>query len=97
MAASTTLCRRFSAASVSLKSQTVSDHEMTRAVALRWLVHLLGDLHQPPHLGSGYYRFDAQRQAPPSTDPHSGAGKDEDRRQSVIYCKAEEQLHAFLG
>lgn len=78
-----------------IESQTVSDHEMTRAQALRWLVHLLGDLHQPLHLGSGYYRFDAQRQAHLITDPHEAAGKDEDRGGTLLLTAAEEQLHAF--
>jgi hypothetical protein len=32
--------------------------EMSKTHALRWLIHLVGDLHQPLHAGCGYYRFE---------------------------------------
>ena len=78
-----------------IESKTAPYHEMTRAQALRWLVHLLGDLHQPLHLGSGYYRFDTQGQAHLITDPQEAAGKDEDRGGTLLFYAAEEQLHAL--
>ncbi|MGC3974875.1 MAG: S1/P1 nuclease [Nitrospira sp.] len=78
-----------------IESKTVPAHEMTRAQALRWLVHLLGDLHQPLHLGSGYYRFDAHRQAHLITDPQEAAGKDEDHGGTLLFTAADEQLHAL--
>ncbi|HQV10612.1 MAG TPA: S1/P1 nuclease [Nitrospira sp.] len=78
-----------------IESTTVADHEMTRVQALRWLVHLLGDLHQPLHLGSGYYRFDAQRQAHLITDPQEAAGKAGDHGGTLLFSAAEEQLHAL--
>lgn len=78
-----------------IESQTIPDHEMTKAQALRWLVHLLGDLHQPLHLGSGYYRFDAQRQAHLITDPQEAAGMADDHGGTLLVTAAEEQLHAF--
>src|SRR5262249_8100607 len=31
---------------------------MTKLQALRWLIHLVEDLHQPLHIASGYYRTD---------------------------------------
>src|SRR5688500_17523169 len=31
--------------------------EMSKQDALRWLVHLVGDIHQPLHVGCGFYRF----------------------------------------
>lgn len=78
-----------------IESKTVPHHEMTRAQALRWLVHLLGDLHQPLHLGSGYYWFDAHGQAHLITDPQEAAGKDEDRGGTLLFYTAEDHLHAF--
>lgn len=78
-----------------MESKTLPHHEMVRAQALRWLVHLLGDLHQPLHLGSGYYQFDAQRQAHLMTDPQEAAGKDGDRGGTLLFYAAEEQLHAL--
>jgi hypothetical protein len=78
-----------------IESETIPHHEMARAQALRWLVHLLGDLHQPLHLGSGYYRFDDQRQAHLVTDPREVAGKDEDHGGNLLFYAAEEQLHAL--
>lgn len=78
-----------------IESKAIPPHEMTRAQALRWLVHLLGDLHQPLHLGSGYYRFDAQSQAHLITDPQEAAGKAEDHGGTLLINATEEQLHAF--
>jgi hypothetical protein len=78
-----------------IESKTIPHSEMTRAQALRWLVHLLGDLHQPMHVGSGYYRFDDQRQAHLITDPQQATGKDEDHGANLLFYEAEEQLHAF--
>jgi hypothetical protein len=78
-----------------LEAKTVSPSEMTRTQALRWLVHLLGDLHQPLHVGSGYYRFDDHRQARLITDPHQAAGKEDDHGGNLLFYEAEEELHAF--
>lgn len=78
-----------------IESKAIPPHEMTRAQALRWLVHLLGDLHQPLHLGSGYYQFDGQHQAHLMTDPQEAAGKDGDRGGTLLFYAAEEQLHAL--
>lgn len=78
-----------------IESNTILHHEMTRAQALRWLVHLLGDFHQPLHLGSGYYQFDAERQAHLITNPQEAAGKDQDRGGTLLFYGADEQLHAL--
>lgn len=78
-----------------IESKTLSHSEMTRAQALRWLVHLLGDLHQPLHLGSGYYRFDDQHRAHLITDPQQAAGMDDDHGGNLLFYAAEEQLHAL--
>ncbi len=37
-----------------LEAETESPH-FTRLQALRWLLHLVEDLHQPLHVASGYY------------------------------------------
>jgi hypothetical protein len=78
-----------------IESQTIPHYEMARAQAVRWLVHLLGDLHQPLHLGSGYYWFDGQHQAHLITDPQEAAGRDEDHGGNLLFYGAEEQLHAL--
>lgn len=38
-----------------LESETILP-DMTKLQALRWLIHLVEDLHQPLHVASGYYR-----------------------------------------
>lgn len=43
--------------------------------ALRCLIHFVGDLHQPLHVGSGYFRFDADGGATLLTDPDEAAGR----------------------
>lgn len=78
-----------------LESEAPPRPEMTRAQALRWLVHLLGDLHQPLHVGSGYYRFDEQHRAHLITDPQQAAGKDGDHGGNLLFYEPEEELHRF--
>jgi S1/P1 Nuclease len=47
--------------------------------ALRFLVHLVGDLHQPLHVTSGYYRFDSPGHPTLVRDPQQAAGLPDDR------------------
>jgi hypothetical protein len=78
-----------------LEAKAIAPSEMSRVQALRWLVHLLGDLHQPFHVGSGYYRFDDHHQAHLITDPHQAVGKEDDHGGNLLFYEAEEELHAL--
>jgi hypothetical protein len=52
---------------------------MSKAQALKSLVHLVGDLHQPLHVGSGYYEFTLDGRAILVTDPAKARGRPSDR------------------
>src|SRR5713226_7176217 len=40
-----------------------SEPNFSKLQALRFLVHLVGDIHQPLHVGTGYFQFDASDNA----------------------------------
>lgn len=46
---------------------------MNRHDALRYLVHLAGDVHQPLHVGVGFFKFDGGGRATLITDPDQAA------------------------
>src|ERR1051325_1916765 len=47
---------------------------MTKVQALRWVIHLVGDIHQPLHVGVGYYEFPTATNVHLLLDPTSAAG-----------------------
>ena len=57
---------------------------MTKTQALRTLIHLVGDIHQPLHVSSGYYDFGPDGQATLITDPVKAKGAPSD--QGAIFC-----------
>lgn len=52
--------------------------EFTKLQALRLLVHFVGDIHQPLHVGSGYYNVDDNDTVTLIVDPAKAGGKPDD-------------------
>jgi hypothetical protein len=67
--------------------------DMTKLQALRVLVHLVGDIHQPLHTVSGY--FDLTDLANPKliTDAKAAVGKPHDRGGNQLYYGKTVELH----
>jgi hypothetical protein len=63
--------------------------------ALRFLVHLVGDIHQPLHVGTGYYQFDANDHANLIKDPDAALGKTDDVGGNDLFFSSKDELHAF--
>src|SRR5437764_574308 len=51
---------------------------MTKSQALRVLFHMVGDIHQPLHVGTGYFSVDDNDKVELITDPAKAAGKPDD-------------------
>lgn len=68
---------------------------LSKTHALRWLVHLVGDLHQPLHVGCGYYRFDASGKVTLLKTPAEAIGKKHDRGGNLLHYTKTGKLHSF--
>jgi len=70
---------------------------LSKLQALRFLVHLVGDLHQPLHVATGYYRFDAAGQAQMITAPLQAQGRPHDAGGNLLSFgdNKEDNLHAL--
>jgi S1/P1 Nuclease len=69
---------------------------MHKDEALAWLIHLVGDIHQPLHVGEGFYEFDGNN-ALLITDPTlawQNRTHDDSGANDLYYTKSEE-FHAF--
>jgi hypothetical protein len=73
----------------------------TRAQALRWLIHLAQDIHQPLHVATGYYRTTPKGlpQAPLITNPaeagHAGVIHDRGGSDLLFSSRPNNSLHAL--
>ena len=69
--------------------------DLTDRQALRVLVHLVGDAHQPLHCAAGY--FDVSDRAHPKlvSDPAIAASKPQDRGGNQLFYSGPLQLHAL--
>jgi hypothetical protein len=67
--------------------------EMTKAEALRWLVHLVGDIHQPLHVGCGFYRFEPDGKVLLMSEPDEAAGLPHDRGGNLLRYEGNRGLH----
>jgi len=81
-----------------LQNNPNPDHPLSRRNALRMLVHLVGDLHQPLHVGSGYIN----ENGPNNTivivrDPNSVSSSTPSDRgaNALIIDGREKNLHSF--
>ena len=80
-----------------LEAPVSNSQELTKVQALRLLVHLVGDVHQPLHCGTGYYTLDRPGRAELITFPAQALGKPNDRGGNLLFygTTPSEQLHAF--
>jgi len=58
---------------------------MTKTQALRTLIHLVGDIHQPLHVSSGYYDFGPDGQATLISDPVKAKGAPSDQGGNLLH------------
>ena len=63
--------------------------------ALRFLVHLVGDIHQPLHVGTGYFQFDANDHPTLIKNPDAALGKPDDVGGNDLFFSSSKELHAF--
>jgi hypothetical protein len=68
---------------------------MTKAEALRWLVHLVGDIHQPLHVGCGFYRFEPDGKVVLMSEPDEAAGHPHDRGGNLLRHEGSRGLHGY--
>jgi hypothetical protein len=69
--------------------------EFTRVQALRIIVHLVGDIHQPLHTVSGYYNLTDLEQPQLISDPVDALGKLQDRGGNQLFYTKSQELHAL--
>ncbi len=65
-------------------------------IALRWLTHLIGDLHQPLHIGCGYIKKPRTNQARLVFDPQAVVGLSSDRGGGALHLPdVDDDLHGY--
>jgi hypothetical protein len=69
--------------------------EMSKQTALRWVVHLVGDIHQPLHVGCGFYRFKLDGKILLMRQPDEAAGRQHDRGGNLLRYTASQGLHGY--
>ncbi|HMJ64135.1 MAG TPA: S1/P1 nuclease [Candidatus Binatia bacterium] len=69
--------------------------EMTKAQALRWLIHLVGDIHQPLHVSCGYYRFRSDGGIVLLWQPSEAVSHPHDLGGNILRFTASQNLHAY--
>jgi hypothetical protein len=74
--------------------ETVSG-ELSRTQAFRLLVHLVGDIHQPLHCGTGFYRLSDTEPPVLVTYPEKAVGLPDDRGGNDLFYGPKEELHAL--
>jgi hypothetical protein len=68
--------------------------QMSKAHALRWLIHLVGDIHQPLHVGCGYYRFKPEGEVVLLREPTEAEGRPTDLGGNLLRFGTN-NLHAY--
>ena len=69
--------------------------EPSRTEAFRLLVHLVGDIHQPLHCGTGFYRISDTEPPVLVTNPEEAVGLPNDRGGNDLFYGPKEELHAL--
>jgi hypothetical protein len=69
--------------------------EFTKVQALRIIVHLVGDIHQPLHTVSGYYNLTNPEEPKLISDPTDAFGKPQDRGGNQLFYTESQELHAL--
>jgi hypothetical protein len=67
---------------------------LTKRQALRFLVHFVGDIHQPLHVGTGYFDCSPAQHASLISDPAKASARCNDRGGNSLAFGAKE-LHAY--
>lgn len=75
--------------------ESTHPEELTRPQALRLLVHFVGDVHQPLHCVSGYYRLENAKPPELITDPKEAVGQPGDRGGNDLFYGPKDELHAL--
>jgi len=78
-----------------LETSEPAANEISRPDALRLLVHFVGDIHQPLHCGTGFYRISETGPPVLVTDPNEVAGLANDRGGNNLFYGPKDVLHAF--
>jgi len=69
--------------------------EISRTDALRLLVHFVGDIHQPLHCGTGFYRLSDTEPPVLVTNPEEAFGLPIDRSGNDLFYGPRTELHAL--
>jgi hypothetical protein len=66
-------------------------------IAVYMIVHFVGDLHQPLHVGTGYYNLSDPSHPVLITDPAAASGKENDKGGNELWYGGQrsEELHAY--
>jgi hypothetical protein len=80
-----------------LEAPNILSGGMTRIQALRLLVHLVADIHQPLHCGCGYFDLSDPDLPKLVTDPKEARDRPNDRGGNLLFYDLEnnQELHAF--
>jgi hypothetical protein len=78
-----------------LETGTSGSGELSRTQAFRLLIHLVGDIHQPLHCGTGFYRLSDTKLPVLITDPSAALGLPNDRGGNDLFFGPKEELHAL--
>jgi S1/P1 Nuclease len=69
--------------------------QFTKVQALRTIIHLVGDIHQPLHTVTGYYNLNDLEQPQLISDPADALGKPQDRGGNQLFYTKSQELHAL--
>jgi S1/P1 Nuclease len=78
-----------------LETEKSRSGELSRTQAFRLLIHLVGDIHQPLHCGTGFYRLSDTKPPVLVTDPAEALGLPNDRGGNDLFYGPKEELHAL--
>ena len=78
-----------------LEAREAPTGEPSRAQALRLLVHFVGDIHQPLHCGTGFYRLSDTEPPVLVTNPEEAMGLPNDRGGNDLFYGPKQELHAL--
>jgi len=78
-----------------LETRESAPGELSRTQALRLLVHFVGDIHQPLHCGTGFYRISETTPPLLVTNPDEAFGLPSDRGGNDLFYGPKERLHAL--
>ena len=78
-----------------LETRSSTSGELSRTQALRLLIHFVGDIHQPLHCGTGFYRLSETEPPVLITNPQEAFGLPNDRGGNDLFYGPKEELHAL--